>query len=52
MLAMAQELSIDLPLPNRVANQMENIRRKKSDEKTILSLHFVPSLQSSVCTLY
>ena len=52
MFAMAQELSIDLPLSNRVANQMENIRRKKSDEKTILSLHFVPSLQFAVCTLY
>ena len=47
MLAMTQELSIDLPLSNRVANQMEI-----SDEKTILSLHFVPSLQSAVCTLY
>ena len=52
MLAMAQELSIDLPLSNRVANQMENIRRKKSDEKTILSLHFVPSLQSAVCSMH
>ena len=46
MLVMTQELSIDLPLSNRVANQISNIRRKKSDEKTILSLRFVPSLQS------
>ena len=52
LLAMTQELSIDLPLSNRVANQISNIIRKKSDEKTILSLRFVPSLQSAVCTLY
>ena len=51
LLAMTQELSIDLPLSNRVANQISNIIRKKSDEKTILSLRFVPSLQSAVCSL-
>ena len=50
MLAMTQELSIDLPLSNRVANQISNIIRKKSDEKTILSLRFVPSLQYALCT--
>ena len=52
LLAMTQELSIDLPLSNRVANQISNIIRKKSDEKTILSLRFVPSLQSAVCSMH
>ena len=57
LLAMTQELSIDLPLSNRVANQISNIIRTKSDETDNSQSAFctqsaVCSLQSAVCTLY
>ena len=45
MLAMAQELSIDLPLSNRVANQMENIRRKNNSQSAFCT-------QSAVCSMH
>ena len=56
MLAMTQELSIDLPLSNRVANQISNIIRTKSDETDNSQSAFctqstVCSLQSAVCSL-
>ena len=49
MLAMTQELSIDLPLSNRVANQMEisdeKIRRKNNSQSAFCT-------QSAVCSMH
>ena len=44
---MTQELSIDLPLSNRLANQISNIRRKNDSQSAFCtqsavgSIHFV-----------
>ena len=49
MLAMTQELSIDLPLSNRVANQIEisdeKIRRKNNSQSAFCT-------QSAVCSMH
>ena len=52
MLVMTQELSIDLPLSNRVANQMEISDEKNQTKKQFLVciLYPVCSLQYALCT--
>ena len=49
---MTQELSIDLPLSNRVANQMEISDEKNQTKKqfSVCILYPVCSLQYALCT--